>query len=236
MNARPSPYKLHNEFWELHQSASNLTRYACIVSSRHIKDGELRGRFNRTIAYYVRQVLADVRSGRLRADEGLLRIQTEHKHMQKSSQEIGKQVAGFISGGVVFATGVGICYASVGLACGVAGVPMIAHGSNNMYENGVNLWTGGSDVVGPVRGMYQNAAVAVGGTKSQGSIAYGLADMGLAGYGLVRPVLKPDSWKLFHRIKADHVPAYKLMGRGALIFEAYIAWLTYIQIIDEVDK
>ncbi|WP_371864346.1 DUF4225 domain-containing protein [Pseudomonas sp. Irchel 3E13] len=45
-------------------------------------------------------------------------------------------------------------------------------------------------MVGPVRGMYQNAAVAVGGTKSQGSVAYWLADMGLAGYGLVRPVLK----------------------------------------------
>lgn len=84
--------------------------------------------------------------------------------------------------------------------------------------------------------MYQNAAVAVGGTKSQGSVAYWLADMGLAGYGLVRPVLKPSSWKLFYRMKTDHVPAYKLMGSGALIFEAYIAWLTSLQIMEEVDK
>ncbi|WP_175652948.1 DUF4225 domain-containing protein [Pseudomonas sp. Marseille-P9899] len=236
MSTRPSPYRLDNQLSELHQSAANLTRYACIVSSRHIKDGVLRGRFNRTMAYYVRQILVDVRNGRLIADEGLLRIQAEHKHIQKSAQEIGKQVAGLISGGVVVATGVGICYASVGVACGVAGLPMIAHGSNNMYENGANLWTGRSDVVGPVRGMYQNAAVAVGGTKSQGSVAYWLADMGLAGYGLVRPVLKPGSWTLFYRMKADHVPAYKLMGSGALIFEAYIAWLTSIQIMEAVEK
>lgn len=236
MNSRPSPYQLQNELWELHQSAANLTRYACIVSSRYIRDGALRGRFNREMAYYVRQVLEDVRNGRLTVDEGLLTIETEHKHLQKSSHEVGKQVAGLISGGVVAATGVGICYASVGLACGVAGLPMIAHGSNNMYENGRNLWTGRSDVVGPVRGLYQKASVAVGGTENQGSMAYWLADMGLAGYGVFRSVVKPGSWKLFHRIPTDYVPAYKQMGKGARIFEMYIAWLTYNQIADEAEK
>lgn len=231
-----SPEWFPEESWELHQSAANLTQYACIVSSRHIRDVAVRARFNRAMVYSVRQVLEDVRNGRLTVDEGLRTIETDHKHLQKSSHDIGKQVAGLISGGVVFATGVGICYASVGLACGAAGLPMIAHGGNNVYENGGNLWTGRSDVVGPVRGLYQKASVAVGGTESQGSMAYWLADMGLAGYGLLRPVLKHGSWKLFHRIPTDHVPAYKQMGGVARIFEMYIAWLTYNQIADEAEK
>lgn len=236
MSTQPSPYKLDSQMQALHQSAANLTQYACIVSARHIKDGVLRGQFNRDMAYYVRQVLSDVRNGRLRVDEGLLRIQTEHKHMQKSAQDIGKQIAGFVSGGVVALTGVGICYGSAGFACGFAGVPMIAHGTNNMYENGANLWEGRLDVVGPVRILYQKISVAVGGTESQGSMAYWLADLGLAGYGLLRPVLKPGSWKLFNRIPTDHVPAYKLMGNGARVFEGYIAWLTYTQIAEEAEK
>lgn len=49
-------------------------------------------------------------------------------------------------------------------------------------------------------------------------------------------VLFLSSWKLFYRMKIDHVPAYKLMGSGALIFEAYIAWLTSLQIMEEIDK
>lgn len=57
-----SPEWFPEESWELHQSAANLTRYACIVSSRHIRDGALRGRFNRDMAYYVRQILEDVRN------------------------------------------------------------------------------------------------------------------------------------------------------------------------------
>lgn len=236
MSTQLSSYKRDRQLQELHQSAANLTQYACMVSARHIKDGVLRGQFNRDMAYYVRQVLSDVRNGRLRVDDGLLRIQTEHKHMQKSSQDIGKQLAGFVSGGVVALTGAGICYGSAGLACGFAGVPMIAHGTNNMYENGANLWEGGSDIVGPVRTLYQKVSVAVGGTESQGSMAYWLADLGLAGYGVLRPVVRPDAWKLFHRIPADHVPAYKLMGNGARIFEAYIAWLTYSQIAEEAEK
>lgn len=236
MNTQPSPFRPDQRFWELHQSASNLTQYACMVSARYIKDGVLRGQFNRDMAYYVRQVLEDVRNGRLRAEEGLARIQTEHKHLQKSALDIGEQIAGFISGGVVAVTGGSICYFSLGMACGFAGVPMIAHGTNNMYENGTNLWTGRSDAVGSVRAMYQSAAVAVGGTESQGNIAYWMTDMGLAGYGLARSVLKPDAWKLFHTIPADFTPAYKLAGRAALIFEAYMARLTIDQIAGEVDK
>ena len=105
MNSRPSPYQLHNEFWELHQSASNLTRYACIVSSRYIRDGALRGRFHREMAYYVRQVLGDVRNGKLRTDEAARLIEREHKSLYRVSLEVG----GVIAGGFMTATGIGLC-------------------------------------------------------------------------------------------------------------------------------
>lgn len=50
MSTKPSPYKLDSQMQALHQSAANLTQYACIVSARHIKDGVLRGQFNRDMA------------------------------------------------------------------------------------------------------------------------------------------------------------------------------------------
>ena len=228
MNKRrsSSPEWFPEESWELHQSAANLTQYACIVSSRHIKDGVLRGRFNRTMAYYVRQILEDVRSGRIRTEEGLRRISIEHKQLQKSALDVVNQVGGAFAGGVTALTGAGICYVSAMTACGIAGLPMIAHGSNNFYENTANLWTGRSDTVGPLKSLYQKAAVSAGGTKSQGTVAYGLVDMGLAGYGLFRPVLRPGAWRLFAWTGSDYVPAYTLMGKGGLFFEAYMGWVT----------
>lgn len=223
MNSRPSPYQLHNEFWELHQSASNLTRYACIVSSRYIRDGALRGRFNREMAYYVRQVLEDVRNGKLRTDEAARLIEREHKSLSRVSLEVG----GVIAGGFMTATGIGLCYGSAMTLCSV-GAPMIAHGANNMYENGMNLAHGRTDTVGPLKKVYRVAAVAAGGTESNGDVAYGSVDVALSIYGFFRPVPKPGTWQLFRPIRKDYVPAYKLMNKGALLFEGIMSgWTAY---------
>lgn len=186
MSTRPSPYRLDNQLSELHQSAANLTRYACIVSSRHIKDGVLRGRFNRTMAYYVRQVLADVRNGKIRAEEGLRQIELEHKSLRIKALE----VAGVIAGATMAATGAGICYYSAMTACAVAGAPMIAHGVNNIYENSNNLSAGRTDTTGPLKWLYQKVAVAAGSSERRGSLAYSAVDIGLSGYGLLMLVKK----------------------------------------------
>ena len=232
MNTQPSPFRPDGRFWELHQSASNLTRYACMVSARHIQDGVLRGQFNRDMAYYVRQVLEDVRNGRLRTEDGLRAIELE----QKSFEDISLQVGGLIAGGFMTAGGVVICYGSAMTLCAVAGGPMVAHGVNNMYENGANLVTGRSDTVGLLKKAYEGIAVAVGGTERHGRVAYGATDAALSFYGLGRLVPKPGAWQLFRSIRADYVRAYTLMSGPALLFELGMSGWTIIVTLEEAKK
>lgn len=231
MSTRPSPYRLDNQLSELHQSAANLTRYVCIVSSRHIKDGVLRGRFNRTMAYYVRQVLADVRNGKIRADEGLAQIEVEHKGL--TQVETTEALIGLRAGIYQFADGASICRS---VATCVYGLPAAIHGANNVYENGSNLWTGKADAVGPVRKLYRSAAESLGRKAIEGDIAYGSVDIFLSGYALLRKIPKKGSWKLFRRMPADLERAYKQMGKGALIGDVSATGLTINKLREELEE
>lgn len=232
MTKRLSSYASLNESWELHQSAVNLTQYACMVSSRHIKDGALRGQFNRDMAYYVRQILEDVRSGKIRTEDALKQIEAEHKSFARISLELG----GVAAGTMMVVTGAGVCYASAATLCAIAGAPMIAHGANNIYENVSNLSTGLTDAVGPLKKIYQRVAIAAGGNESDGNVAYGGVDVSLSMYGFLRPVPKSGTWQLFRPIRTDYIPAYKLMNKGALLFEAVMSGWTANQTYEETKK
>lgn len=96
---------------------------------------------------------------------------------------------------------------------------MMAHGINNMYENGRNLLQGHSDTQGPVRKAYQSVAESMGGGALEGNIAYGAMDLTLSAYGVTRMVLKPDAWRLFRYVNTDYIRAYNSVGRNALLFE-----------------
>lgn len=233
MSPRPSPLRLDPEFWELHQSAANLTRYACIISSRHIKDGALRGRFNREMAYYVRQVVEDVRSGRVRTEEGLQTIEFTWEALGLHSLEIARKSLGMVAGVAQVAAGGQLC--ATGGGC-VIGLPLALHGGNNIYENGSNLITGRSDAEGPIKKLYQKGAELLGGTARQGNIAYGLTDIGFSAYGLLRKVVAPGKFKLFRRIPSDHVRSFRLMKKNALIFEIGTNYLTLEQIYWEASE
>ncbi|WP_439857409.1 DUF4225 domain-containing protein [Pseudomonas syringae] len=63
---------------------------------------------------------------------------------------------------------------------------LVAHGANNVYENGRNLWDGGTNTEGPVREAYQGAAKFMGAEEAEGDIAYGVADLGLSAFGIAR--------------------------------------------------
>ncbi len=104
------------------------------------------------------------------------------------------------------------------------------HGANNIYENGLNIFKGRSDTVGPVRKVYQRVALAAGGTASDGNVAYGTFDLGLSAYNLSRLVLKPGAWRLFRYIRADKTQAVKTMSTHSIVFEVGIDMLTGDQV------
>ncbi len=230
MSKRSSPEWFPEESWELHQSAVNLTRYACIVSSRHIKDGALRGRFNRDMAYYVRQILEDVRSGRLRTDEGLKKTKKDYAALSLIALDYTKKGAGVVAGGFQIAAGGALCATVAGCTLGL---PLALHGANNVYENGMNIRTGRNDAVGHVRLMYQKGAMLLGGSVSDGNKAYGLGDIGFSIHGIFRKVVKPGTFKLFRYIESDYVRSYTLMKKRALWFEVFSNYIVLEQIYNE---
>lgn len=50
---------------------------------------------------------------------------------------------------------------------------------------------------------------------------YNVVDLSLSGASLLKPVLKEDSWKLFHYIKSDFITSWKTMDRVPLMSEIF---------------
>lgn len=209
------------DYWMVSNAAANLANQACTLSARHIKDGTLRIQFNREVSYYARGIVNDVEQGRRSPEQGLKDIKDEQNSLLNQSMEIARQGVGAIAGALQFVTGAGICYGSAGTLCLFVGAPLMAHGANNTYENGRNLWEGRSDIQGPVRKGYQEAAKVVGGGAFEGNMAYGTVDLGLSVYGLGRLVLKPDAWRLFRYVRTDYVRGYENSSNLALVLGAF---------------
>ncbi|WP_241150513.1 DUF4225 domain-containing protein, partial [Pseudomonas viridiflava] len=106
-----------------------------------------------------------------------------------------------LAGTLQVTNGVAVCYGSFGTLCLVFGVPLMAHGANNIYENGRNLIEDRSDTQGPTRKAYQELSKLAGGTEFHGNMAYGTVDLGLSIYGVTRLVVKPEAWKLFDYVR-----------------------------------
>ncbi|CRM26422.1 hypothetical protein [Pseudomonas sp. 31 R 17] len=218
------------------KAAAKLTSHACAISARHLQDGVNRSIFNREVAYYARSIVNDVEQGKKTVAEGLIEIKKEQRSLLDQSKEIAQKGVGVVAGALQIAAGAGICYASVGTLCLIAGVPLMAHGANNLYEGGRNLATGQSDTVGPARAMYQSVAFAAGHGEREANMAYGAVDIGLSAYSIVRHVLKPDAWRLFRYLDADRVRAYKIMSPSSLGAEAVINGITINQLYEEQKK
>ncbi|AZE61884.1 MULTISPECIES: DUF4225 domain-containing protein [Pseudomonas] len=231
-NQTPSFYDL----WVVSQAAGNLTSQACTISARHLQDGVTRSIFNREVAYYARSIVNDVEQGKKTVAEGLIEIKKEQRSLLDQSIAIGRNGIGAVAGALQIATGAGICYASVGTLCLIAGVPLMAHGANNLYEGGRNLVTGRSDTVGPVRTVYQAAASAFGHGEREANMAYGAVDIGLSIYSTVRHIYKPDAWRLFRYLDSDRIRAYKTMTPTSLAAEAATDAITLRQLHEESKK
>lgn len=225
-----------HEFWELSEAAAQLTNHACTISARHLRDGMTRSLFNREVAYYARSIVSEVEQGKKTVTEGLIEIEKEQSSLMSQSIEIGRKGIGVVAGALQIATGIGICYASVGTLCLIAGVPLMAHGANNTYESGRNLMTGQSDTVGPIRGAYQSAASIMGHGDREANMAYGAVDIGLSIYSVGRYVHKPDAWRLFRYLDSDRIRAYKTMAPASLAAEAATDAITLRQLHEESKK
>ncbi|WP_172979611.1 DUF4225 domain-containing protein [Pseudomonas kitaguniensis] len=225
-----------HDTWTVSQAAAYLTNQACLISARHISDGVVRLQFNREVAYYARGIVKDVEEGRKTVEQGLQDIKDEQSHLVRQSRQIATKAIGLVAGGLQLATGAGVCYASVGTLCAFVGVPIMAHGANNMYENGRNLIQARSNTTGPVRQGYHQAVKAMGYGEDEADILYGGVDIAMSIYSLSRLVIKPDAWRLFRYLPSDKVRAYKKMGGVSLGVEAYIDADTAVKMYERMPE
>ncbi|MCY1432575.1 hypothetical protein D9M71_485770 [compost metagenome] len=233
MSSRPSPFPLDsNAYWEVSDAAVRLTKQACTSSARLLRDGRLRMQFNREFAYYAKRVVDDVALGKKTPEEGLFELTQTLRRLATKTVEIGRKSIGVVAGAAQVATGAGICYASVGTLCVVAGVPLMAHGANNIYERGRNIFEDRNNVEGPVSKGYHNVYKVLGGDKSEGDIAYAATDIGLSAYSLLRMVIKPGAWRLFYNVPTDYVRSFKLTSGFSLSIEGAAS----IQSIDQIQE
>ncbi len=224
------------DFWDISQAANYLANQACTLSARHVQDGILRLQFNREVAYYARNMVTEFERGERSSDQALHALKEEQSRLLDQSMELTKKGIGIIAGAAQVGSGAAVCYASAGILCAFFGVPLIAQGSNNIYENGRNLIQGRSDTQGPLRNVYQQASRALGGGDEEANIAYGAIDLGTSAYGLGRMLLKPDAWRLFRYVKSDYIRAYSKLGKGALTVEALSTGLTMESMRQEFEK
>lgn len=136
----------------------------------------------------------------------------------------------FLAGVGMVIAGAGSCATLVGCVVGVAsitaGVALIIHGSNSMTENGMSLYLNDQNYKGFASKWYEDGAVALGYTKAHGDLVYAGVDIALSGYGLLKNVLKPDAWRLFHYMNNDFLKGYQTMTRPQLILEIGVDGLT----------
>ena len=223
-----------NDLWEITHAAKQLTAYGCSVSARHLKDLRTRLQFNREMAYYGKRVVEDVMQRRLTLEEGLSEIRKEQQSLVQQAFSVGSKLLGLVGGSAQVVTGAAIC--RVKPLCGTLGLSLMAHGNNNIYENGRNLYEGRDDVQGPVRKAYQNSAKALGYTEREGNEAYLIGDLALSGMGMMRYVYKPDAWRLFRYIDTDRQRAIMQMSRNALLLEGFVDAETARQLYEEHKK
>lgn len=228
--------RLDQAFWEVNAAAAGLVSHGCTVSARYLQDRRLRMQFNRELAYYAQRVVDDVVQRRISPEEGLGRIHAESSSLVAEIRRVLEQVLGMAGGASQVVTGAGSCIGSFGTMCVVHGMPLIAHGGNNFYENARGLYEGRSDVVGPVRALYHGAAKNFGHSAREGDIAYYTTDLVLSGSALVRKVPKRGSWRLFRYIDTDKELKIKQLGAGGLGFEYLTSWMTLKQLAGEVDE
>ena len=128
-----------------------------------------------------------------------------------------KQV-GFVGGGTQVLAGHGVCAATAGLACAAFGSSLVAHGLNNMYENGYYLMYR-KDKPGLTRQGYRYVAKKLGQSNKEADYAYAGVDLTLSAYGLGRNVLREDSYRLFRHINSEFIRAWREMGKVSLVTE-----------------
>ncbi|MBV6818420.1 DUF4225 domain-containing protein [Rahnella sp. PD12R] len=226
-----------------------LIQLARTLSYDYLANYRSRQDFNKSIYEYSEKILKAVSDNCLTVDGGNRIIQSEidslllqsrkiqtgrieqyaavrleiKKDKEKERVNVILAQVGFVGGGTQIYTGAEVCLASLGFRCASWGIPLISHGTNNMWENGYYLLFR-KNSPGWIREGYRKIAVSLGEKQDVGDYAYAVVDLSLSVYGVSRKIYKPreHSWKLWDTMNNDYILGWREMGTLPLIFEVAV--------------
>ncbi|WP_256659520.1 DUF4225 domain-containing protein [Pseudomonas sp. H9] len=205
------------------QAASDLVALGCTIGATSFYDGITQIQFGSVISDYVNGVINDVEEGLISAWEGVQEIRAEHEELISRASFYAQNGIGVVAGVMQIEVGVAITGSTAGFAAPVGGA-FIAHGVNNIYEGGMNIYQGPTAEVarGPIRRVYQS----IFNDEYAGNMTYGAFDLILSAGGMMRSVRKTDSVQFFRRDPLNYEPAYQQAGKLALFFEMLVDSIT----------
>ena len=257
VRAKPSSYDIA----VVRKAGKGLTMQATSLANRHIRSGVLKNQFVREIDRFEQCLVNDVERGKKTKEQALTEMKREQSSLMEQSSLIASKGIGVIAGAMQVAAGGAICIYSAASLCSI-GALLVAHGANNMYENGKYFVDGEEDATGLVREAYQGAAEFAGYPKSYGNMAYYGVDLALSGYGVFAKTttvknaaetyqivsktnLKPMPWtkspkakqlKLFRYSAEDYLRGYQASSRLSLGAESVSDSFTTYSLYKEVRK
>lgn len=215
---------------DVSRAAADLVALGCTIGSTHFHDGVTQLQFSSIVSSYVNEIIKDVNDGLISAWEGVKEIKEEYADLSSKALFYAQNGVVVVAGAAQIEVGVTITGASYGLAAPI-GATFIAHGANNIYEGGMNIYNGpdAPPTQGPTRRTYQYLLR----DDYKGSMAYGSIDLILSAGGMMRPLRKTNSIQLFRQDPLNYEPAYQQAGKLALLLEALADSITINSIISE---
>jgi len=226
--------------------AHSLWNVASQVASAHLKDGLTRIRFLDEIKGFISNQLNGIKQAKdddvckecmnnLKAERNNLQIQdrmlrTGEAYLTaavKLYEDNGKLVGyaisaiGIVVGGLQVVGGAIMAVGSAGtgnILGVVAGATLIFHGTSNLLQN-VDKLTGVPNPRNIAQDAYMGAAEFLGFERKTGMLAYQGMNLVTSMYGIFRPILKPESRRLFNWLTTDFYRKVSTMTRPALVLE-----------------
>ncbi|NUT81333.1 DUF4225 domain-containing protein [Pseudomonas brassicacearum] len=205
------------------KAGSDLVVLGCTIGATNFYDGFTQLQFGSIIANFVNEVIKDVNDGLISAWEGVQEIRAEYADLSNKVLFYAQNGIGVAAGVMQVEVGIAITGSSYGAGAPV-GAFFVAHGVNNIYEGGMNIYNGpGAPAAqGPTRRAYQMFL----DDDYKGDMAYGTIDLILSAGAMMRPVRRTDAVQLFRRDPLNYESAYQQTGKLALFFEALVDAIT----------
>ncbi|EFB72323.1 hypothetical protein PROVRUST_06392 [Providencia rustigianii DSM 4541] len=218
--------------------AQHLIDCADELCEKHLYYPEVKSEFKSDVENFAYQIVDQVESGQKSYEQGSAELKQEEKSLREQAFDLISNGLSILRGIAMTGVGIGLC--STGLGC-LIGAPLIAHGVNGIYEGGVGIYQGDSNIQGPLREGYKATAKLLGFNESVGNLAYDLIDLGISISGKLKLIPKLNEYgnpnkNLFFKeyVRKDLEYAYKQLSNRLLMVEIVSDSFSLLNIKDDI--